>query len=71
MAEGREYVAWNHTANLLAALIEPHRDEKKRKQPYTPDDFHPMVEGKRKTPPARTWTLREIREAMERGIDID
>lgn len=41
MAIGRQKVEWNHTAALMAMQAELSRDRKKRKEPFTPADFHP------------------------------
>lgn len=41
MAEGRERAEWDRAALLAALLCEPHRDAKRRRQPYTTLDFHP------------------------------
>jgi len=41
MAEGRLQAAWAQTSSLMALLASIHRDPKKRRRPYTPDEFNP------------------------------
>lgn len=46
MTEARRKDQWDHTADLLVALSEPHRDRKRRPRPYTSEDFHPFHRDK-------------------------
>jgi hypothetical protein len=46
MVEARRTDQWNHTASLLALLASIHRDPKKRRAPFTPAEFHPLVAGR-------------------------
>jgi len=48
MTEARRRDQWDHTAALLAAQAEVNRDRKKRPKPFTPDDFHPLPDPRRK-----------------------
>jgi len=47
MSEGRDKQIWNHTASILSMLANANRDEKKRRQPYTAEDFNPYELRKR------------------------
>ncbi len=38
---------WNHTSQLLATLCEIHRNPKKRRTPFTADEFHPYLRTRR------------------------
>ncbi len=37
---------WAHTSTMIAYMLEPHRDPKKRPEPYSPDDFNPFAPKK-------------------------
>ena len=41
MAEEHDKTQWNHTASIHATIANVNRDPKKRKKPFTPEDFHP------------------------------
>ncbi len=41
MAAGRRDATWDHTAELIAALYNVHRDPKLKKEPFIAADFHP------------------------------
>ena len=44
MAKGRhERAAWERTALLAAIGVNPYRDTKKHKKPFTPDDFQSVL----------------------------
>ena len=43
MAEGVAKERWNHTSQLLAMLCEINRNPKKRRRPFTADEFHPFL----------------------------
>ncbi|MEZ6097172.1 MAG: hypothetical protein R3C03_23610 [Pirellulaceae bacterium] len=51
MADARRNEAWSHTANLMALVANVNRNPRRRSRPYSPIDFHPLVERK---PPADT-----------------
>ena len=44
MAEGRAEHDWLIASSLQALIANCHRDPKKRRKPYGPDDFNPLVE---------------------------
>lgn len=44
MAKGHERAAWERTALLAAIGVNPYRDTKKHKKPFTPDDFNPFCD---------------------------
>lgn len=46
MVRGRQRDQWWHTADLKAALFEPHRDDRKRRAPFTAAEFHPFEQRK-------------------------
>ena len=46
MARSRQRAEWQRTALMAAIGANPFRDAKKRKQPFTPDDFNPFAERK-------------------------
>jgi hypothetical protein len=48
MANARQHETWNHTASLMALIANCHRDSKKRRQPYKPQEFHPAYLTKKK-----------------------
>ena len=57
MAEARQRVEWDHTANIIAVMMNQWRDEKKRAEPYQPFEFNPMYTEKERK---RLW--KEYRE---------
>ena len=60
MAEGRQDDAWNHTASLMALLVNINRDSKKT-QAVDADRFHPFAKRRR----------QEARQSAPKvGIDV-
>lgn len=47
MRDGKEEVAWWHTAAVRSTIANSQRDPKKKPSPYTPDDFYPKPKKKR------------------------
>ena len=47
MADAVIQERWNHTAQLLATLCEVNRNPKKRRSPFTADEFHPYLRARR------------------------
>jgi hypothetical protein len=45
MLDGRRREQWNHTASLMALLASVHRDPKKRRSGYSPQEFHPLEQA--------------------------
>lgn len=48
MADAKMDQDWNHTSEVLALIANANRDPKKRREPFTSDDFHPLREKKSK-----------------------
>ncbi len=70
MAEGRSRSLWAHTSNLMWAIVEPQRDRKKRRKPYTPQDFNPHVERRQiKQEPIATVNIVDLKD-MYLGMGI-
>ena len=46
MADAKRRDLWSHTAALLAMSANVHRDRKKKPQPFSPADFHPLASSK-------------------------
>ena len=46
MADARRKDQWSHTAAVMALTANVHRNPKKRSRPYSPVDFHPLIERK-------------------------
>jgi len=46
MAQGRQKAEWARTSLLAAIGANPYRDTKKRKKPYSPNDFNPFGDDK-------------------------
>ena len=44
MADSRRKDQWSHTAAVMALTANIHRNPKKRSKPYSPAEFHPLVE---------------------------
>jgi hypothetical protein len=47
MCEARQRTQWRRTSSILALLANQQRDPKKRRKPFTPDDFDPWTAGRR------------------------
>jgi hypothetical protein len=48
MAKGRQKAEWERTALLAAIGANPHRNVKKHKQPFMPNDFNPFADRRQK-----------------------
>jgi len=46
MTGARRQDQWSHTAAVMALVANVHRNPKKRSKPYSPAEFHPLVERK-------------------------
>ena len=46
MVGARRQDQWSHTAAVMALVANVHRNPKKRSKPYSPTEFHPLVERK-------------------------
>jgi hypothetical protein len=47
MYEGHSRDEWTRWSNLLALIAETNRDTKKRRTPYSADEFNPHVTARR------------------------
>jgi hypothetical protein len=56
MVGARRQDQWSHTAAVMALVANVHRNPKKRARPFSPAEFHPLVE--RKTPPEGARTVK-------------
>lgn len=48
MADWRSRAEWGRASSLMALLANIHRDSRKRRRPYRPQDFDPHHAGRRK-----------------------
>jgi hypothetical protein len=48
MAKGRQKAEWERTALLAAIGANPHRNVRKHKRPFLPNDFNPFADRRRK-----------------------
>ena len=60
MAEARRRDQWSHTATLLAMTANVNRNPKKRATPYSPLDFHPLVERRTDKPKVGVGVLKTV-----------
>lgn len=62
MADARRRDGWQHTSALLAMLANVHRNPKKKPQPFTPAEFNPLADERKKPVKAKTGvrTLKTI-----------
>ena len=65
MAKGRQKAAWGRTSLLAAIGANPHRDPKKRKEPFRPEDFNPFRNG---PPPKPEKTKIKISVECLKGL---
>lgn len=64
MARRKRQEEWDHTAALMALLANCHRNERRRPQPYTPDDFHPLKDRHTKHSTGRRRLHPQIRQLL-------
>lgn len=63
---GAALAEWDRTASVLAMLANTVRDPKRKADPYSPEDFHPMRERQQKAPaPATAAELDGLRKVLE------
>ena len=60
MADARRRDQWSHTSAVLAMTANIHRDRKKKSQPFTPADFHPLAARKRPAPKVDVSILKQV-----------
>lgn len=48
MAEGKIHRQWDQFASLMALIANCNRDPEKRRRPFSPDDFNPFAELRKK-----------------------
>lgn len=60
MARARQRDNWQHTAWLSALLANCHRDTAKKKKPFVPNDFNPLVKPSKARPGAIVITKENI-----------
>jgi len=65
MAEGRLQAAWAQMSSLMAILATIHRDVKKHRKPYKPDEFNPYRQKKKCQGPASKEDLAFMKEMFE------
>jgi len=65
MAKGRLQAAWAQTSSLMALLATIHRDPKKHRKPYKPDEFNPYRQKKKRQGPATKEDLAFMKEMFE------
>ena len=42
MARARLRLEWDQTSLLWATILEPHRDQEQRREPFNPAEVHPL-----------------------------
>lgn len=63
MDEARDSEAWNHTASVMSVIANANRDDKRRPAPFTMEEFHPYLCGKKKAAGADVWRGPEASKA--------
>ena len=48
MADAKRRDDWQHTSTMLALLANIHRNPKKKPQPFSPAEFNPLAEERKK-----------------------
>jgi len=46
MVDARRQDQWSHTAAVMALTANVHRNPKRRSQPFSPAEFHPLLDRK-------------------------
>jgi len=64
MADGKRKHDWSQAAMVAAVIANCHRDPKRQRRPYHPDDFNPM------TPRRPKPMLTPIDLAMALGVPV-
>jgi len=67
MADEREWLAWQHTAQLSAMLANTSRDPKKRSKPFLPAEFHPLLLAEKKRRSKRQAPITVLRDVFVEG----
>jgi len=62
MAIGRIKQQWDHTAPIIAHLINPYRDAKHHPEPFAAADFHPFQDSKLKRRSAETYDITILKK---------
>jgi hypothetical protein len=60
MAEARREHDWGQTSSLLAATYEVHRDRKRRRRPFSPREFNPLIQPASETLPISVDQLTQL-----------
>lgn len=59
MAEAHARAAWDHTSQVLCLLANCHRDPKRQRQPFKPQQFHPYHQRRRRAVPVSAERLAD------------
>jgi hypothetical protein len=69
MTEGRDRHLWNVVSQMMALVANCHRDSKRQRKPFSPDDFNPVKTKKRKQGILVTpENIQELHNALK-GLD--
>ena len=60
MSNSRLRSEWARTANILCMMANINRDEKRKKTPYTVQDFMPFKDERLKNAPVRKLSMKEL-----------
>jgi hypothetical protein len=60
ISDGRRHHDWGQTSSLIAAIYEVNRDPKRRRKPFSPSDFNPLLKANLKAVPITVSQLAGI-----------
>jgi hypothetical protein len=60
MLQANDRIRWNHTSEIIAALYNTVRDDKKKRKPFTAAEFNPYTISK--SQPVRKITIDQWRQ---------
>lgn len=66
MAEAKRQHDWGQTSSVIAAVYEVHRDRKRRRRPFSPSEFNPLLQTSCEVRPI-TITVAQLTEILGRS----
>lgn len=67
MADARRHHDWGQVSSMLAATYEVHRDPKRRRKPFQPSEFNPLLQRPGRLPKVTVSQLASMLGAAGQG----
>lgn len=65
MADAKRHHDWGQTSSVIAALYEINRDRKRRRRPFSPSEFNPLLQNSATSGLARV-TVSQLAQILGR-----